>query len=383
MADNHRPGSRLLNLYKIWGEGEIGLIITGNIMVDKNELGEPDNVVLEDDTHIADFQAWTKAAKAHGSQIWAQINHPGRQAPAAISKTTFAPSPVQLKMGAMGFRIPQALSENEIKDIVQRFANTAALCKLSGFDGVQIHGAHGYLVSQFLSPIANQRPDQWGGSIENRMRFVLEIVKAIRNKVGAQFPIGIKINSADFQTGGFSEEDSVIVVKALEQSGIDMVEISGGTYEAASMTGKDVKESTRAREAYFLPFAEKIRNSVNLPLLLTGGFRSSQAMNSALDSGAVDLIGIARPLAMEPHLCRRLLSEPNARCDLKPVKTGIPMIDNLGILEIGYYSLQLKRIADGENPDEHLSPLLAVPLLGLNYTSGILNSFLKKLNLNF
>ena len=397
MAVRNLPDEKLMRLYETWGAGEIGLIVTGNIMVDNDELGEPNNVVLENDRHLDLFRRWTSAAKKHGSQIWAQINHPGRQAPAAISKVTVAPSPVKLKLGNLGFRVPRELSDTEIRGIIARFAHTARLCKEAGFDGVQIHGAHGYLVSQFLSPLANLRQDQWGGSIENRMRFVVEMVRAMRAAVGAKFPIGIKINSADFQRGGFNEEDAVIVVKALEAEGIDLIEISGGTYESAAMTGahdalqsgtdspraiargqQAVQTSTAAREAYFLPFAEKIKKSLSIPLMLTGGFRSAAAMNQAIDSGAVDIVGIARPLAMEPQLGRRLIADKNARIDLKPVKTGISALDRMGVLEIGYYSLQLKRIGEGKEPDKNLSPLLALPLLGLNYSSGILSRFFNR-----
>lgn len=402
MAVRNLPDEKLVKLYETWGDGELGLIITGNVMVDSNELGEPNNVVLEDDRHLDLFRRWTAAAKSHGSQIWAQINHPGRQAPSAISRVTVAPSAIKLKLGNLAFRTPHELTDAEIREIIARFAHTARLSKEAGFDGVQIHGAHGYLVSQFLSPLANQRNDQWGGPVENRMRFVIELVRAMRGAVGAKFPIGIKINSADFQRGGFAEEDAVTVVKALEKEGIDLIEISGGTYESAAMTGRQdvlrsatdtmpsssqtggkgalgetVAASTYAREAYFLPFAEKIKKSLKVPLMLTGGFRSSAAMNQSIESGAVDIVGIARPLAMEPRLGRRLLADPKAKVALQPVKTGIRMIDKMGMLEIGYYSLQLKRIGEGKAPDLNLSPLLALPLLGLNYTSGILGRIFK------
>ncbi len=392
LADKNLPGEKLCRLYETWGAGGLGLIITGNVMVDGEELGEPNNVVLENDADLDKFRAWTSAAKRNGAQIWAQINHPGRQAPSAISRVTVAPSAIKLKIGNLAFRKPHALSDFEIRGIIKKFARTAELCKQAGFDGVQIHGAHGYLVSQFLSPLANVRHDEWGGTVENRMRFPLEIVRAIRATVGKNFPIGIKMNSADFQRGGFAEEDSVLVAKALEKEGIDLIEISGGTYEASAMTGRletqgsatdrmsslsqtgtGVSSSTAAREAYFLPFAEKIRKAVKVPLMLTGGFRSAAAMNAALESGAIDMVGIARPLAMEPALANRLLADANARAELKPVKTGIAAIDKMGMLEIGYYSLQLRRVGEGKSPDPDLSALLAIPLLGFNYTSGILS----------
>lgn len=372
LAEKNLPGEKLCRLYETWGAGGLGLIITGNVMVDGDELGEPNNVVLDSDRDLDKFRAWTSAAKKNGAQIWAQINHPGRQAPSAISRVTVAPSAIKLKVGNLAFREPHALTDFEIRGIIQKFARTAELCKQAGFDGVQIHGAHGYLVSQFLSPLSNVRHDDWGGSVENRMLFPIEIVRALRAAVGEKFPIGIKMNSADFQRGGFAEEDSIVVAKALEKEGIDLLEISGGSYESSVMTGKGISESTAAREAYFLPFAEKIRKAVKVPLMLTGGFRSTAAMNAAVESGAIDVVGIARPLAMEPALANRLLSDPNARTELRPVKTGIAAIDKMGMLEIGYYSLQLKRIGEGKSPDPELSPLLAIPLLGFNYTSGIL-----------
>lgn len=379
LALDGKPHERIWHLYETWGEGDLGLIITGNIMVDGDELGEPNNIILDNDADLDHFREWATRTKRHGAALWAQINHPGRQAPAAISKVTVAPSAVKMKVGSMAFRTPHALTDTEIRNIIAKFAQTARLCKEAHFDGVQIHGAHGYLVSQFLSPLSNQRNDEWGGSIENRMRFALEIVRAIRSAAGAKFPIGIKINSADFQRGGFEEADAITVAKALEAEGVDLIEISGGTYESAAMTGAaGLRESTASREAYFLPFAAKIRLAVKTPIMLTGGFRSAAAMNAAIDSGAVDIVGMARPLAMEPKLASRLLADKNAKSDIKPVKTGIGMIDRMGALELGYYSLQLARIGERKEPDKNLSPLLALPLLGLNYSSGILQRLLNR-----
>lgn len=414
LASGGLPREKMERLYETWGSGGLGLIITGNVMVDGDELGEPNNVVLEDAQNLPVFRAWTDAAKKEGSAIWAQINHPGRQAPAAISKVTVAPSAIKLKVGSIAFRTPHALTESEIRQVIEKYATTARLCKEAGFDGVQIHGAHGYLVSQFLSPLSNVRTDLWGGTIENRSRFPLEILRAIRRSVGVNFPIGMKINSADFQRGGFNEEDAAYVVQALEAEGIDLIEISGGTYESAAMVGaqevpdgttdtmssllsrgaQDVlkfstgtactepvevtSSSTAQREAYFLPFAKHIRSTVKIPLMLTGGFRSTQAMEEALESGAIDIVGLARPLAMEPHLAKRLLSDKRASIHVKPVKTGIAALDKMGALEIGYYSLQLKRLGEGKAADPELSPLLALPLLGINYTQGFLERLLKR-----
>lgn len=376
MATRTLPNAGLVRLYETWGKGGLGLVITGNIMIDSRELGEPNNMVLEGDMDssspptVEKFRELTAAAKKNGTPIWAQINHPGRQAPAPISRVTLAPSAIAVKLGGMTFRTPKALEEHEISEIITRFANTARLCKEVGFDGVQIHGAHGYLVSQFLSPLANIRTDRWGGSLDNRMRFVLEVFRAMRKAVGKKFPIGIKINSADFQRGGFEEGDAIEVVRALEAEGIDLIEISGGTYESAAMTGVK-SQSTKSREAYFLEFAEKLKQNMQVPLMLTGGFRSSAGMREAIYSGAVDIVGIARPVAVEPALALRLLADENATSEIKPVKTGIALLDKSGMMEMGFYALQLKRIAQGKEPDPKMSPLLALPMLGWSYTSGI------------
>lgn len=353
----------LERLYGTWADGGIGLCITGNVMVDKRALGEPGNVVIEDEAHLAALQAWAKAGTRNGTHCWVQLNHPGKQAPKGLNKENVSPSavPFRAEMQAF-FPKPRALTDAEVRDIVQRFGNAARIVKKAGFSGVQIHGAHGYLVSQFLSPHHNQRTDEWGGTPEKRRRFVLEVFRAMREQVGPGFPIGIKLNSADFQRGGFTEEESLDTIKALADAGIDLIEISGGTYEAPAMTGvKDrkapVKDSTRQREAYFLAFAEKARKAVKVPLAVTGGFRSLQGMADAVTSGDIDFVGIARSLAIEPDVPNRLLAGREPRLQVKPIRTGLPPIDKMGLMEITWYTGQLKRIGRGEPPKPNEMPL--------------------------
>jgi len=353
-AHNPKPG--LANLYGRWADGGIGLSITGNIMIDRGALGEPKNVVLDEKSDLTEFKKWAAAGKKHGSQIWPQLNHPGKQIPNFIVKEPVAPSAISLTRGLeKGFNKPRALTETEILVIIKKFATSAKLAKEAGFTGVQIHGAHGYLVSQFLSPRHNQRDDQWGGSLENRMRFVLSVYSAIREQVGSDFPIGIKLNSADFMKGGFSEDDSMQVVKALADAGIDLIEISGGTYESPSMMGADVKESTLKREAYFLDYAEKVRAQVDTPLVVTGGFRSSKAMTSALDTGATDFIGVARTTAVDPDFPNKLIADENHQQQLKKLTTGKPAIDKMAMLDITWYEAQLARMSKGKQPKANLS----------------------------
>jgi 2,4-dienoyl-CoA reductase-like NADH-dependent reductase (Old Yellow Enzyme family) len=352
----HNPTQGLANLYQVWAQGGIGLSVTGNVMVDRNALGEPKNVVLDDQSDLKLFRAWATAGKAQDSAIWMQLNHPGKQIPNFISKEPVAPSAIALENGLeKGFNKPRALIEPEIQGIIAKFARAAELAKQTGFTGVQIHGAHGYLVSQFLSPRHNQRDDQWGGSLENRMRFVLEIYRAIRAKVGVDFPVGIKLNSADFMKGGFTEEDSMQVVTALSRAGIDLIEISGGTYESPSMIGYKVKASTLKREAYFLDYAEKVRHVTDTPLVVTGGFRSARGMTAALQSGAADMIGLARPLAVDPQLPAKVLAEEDFSMTLRPLTTGVKAIDKMAMLDITWYEFQLARMADKKQPDPAMS----------------------------
>jgi 2,4-dienoyl-CoA reductase-like NADH-dependent reductase (Old Yellow Enzyme family) len=355
LADGrHNPTARLERLYRVWAENDIGLLISGNVMIDREHLGEVKNVVLDDGSDLAAFRRWTAAASAQGTHFWAQLNHPGKQTPKMLTKEPVAPSAIALGHGLeQAFNKPRALEDAEIIALIGKFARSALLAKEVGFTGVQIHGAHGYLVSQFLSPLHNQRTDRWGGSLENRLRFAVEVYRAIRAAVGPGFPVGIKLNSADFQKGGFSEEDSMQVVEALAREGIDMVEISGGTYESPAMVGapqQPAKASTRQREAYFLAYAEKVRQRVATPLMVTGGFRSSAGVEAALAGGATDFIGLARPLAVEPGLASRLINDPGYRIDMKMPTTGSKLVDQMTFLAITWYEHQLARIGDGKRP---------------------------------
>ncbi|MCJ8168259.1 NADH:flavin oxidoreductase/NADH oxidase family protein [Atopomonas sediminilitoris] len=346
---DNRVTEALPSLYGRWAEGGIGLLITGNVMVDRRALGEPNNVALEDARDAALLKRWAQAGTRQNTQLWVQLNHPGRQAPKGLNAENVAPSAVPFNPALQAFfPAPRALSDAEINDIIERFATAARLVKEAGFSGVQIHGAHGYLVSQFLSPLTNQREDDWGGSAEKRRHFVLQVYRAIRRQVGSDFPVGIKLNSADFQRGGFTEDESLAVIQALEAEGIDLIELSGGTYEAPAMSdNKRHKESTLAREAYFLTFAETIRSQVKVPLMVTGGFRTHQGMSESLAGGALDLVGMARGLAVEPDLPKRLLAGLDPLHAVKPITTGIKAVDRMALMEVVWYSRQLKRLARG------------------------------------
>lgn len=349
---DNRMTTALPRLYARWAAGGAGLLITGNVMVDRRHLGEPNNFALEDDRDLPLLRAWAAAGSARGAQLWMQINHPGRQVVKFLDPDPVAPSAVPFRKDMQAlFATPRALSHTEIEDIIRRFATTARLAQQAGFGGAQIHGAHGYLVSQFLSPRTNLRTDQWGGSIENRMRFVVAIYQAMRAATGPDFALSIKMNSADFQRGGFTEEESMQVAKTLADLGMDLIEISGGTYEQPEMSGGNVRSSTREREAYFLKYAETIRARIpQTPLMVTGGFRSAQAMQHALASGATDIIGLARPLVVEPDLPKRILAGEDVTSVIAPITTGIRQIDEMAMMEVSWYSRQIHRLGAGKEP---------------------------------
>lgn len=365
---DNRVTPQLVRLYQRWAEGGAGLLVTGNVMIDKRALGEPGNVVLEKGADLDMFRAWAKAGTANNTQLWMQVNHPGKQCMAALVKESVAPSAIPFSSELQRyFRTPRALEEHEIEDIIGRYGEAAALARQAGFTGVQIHGCHGYLVSQFLSGHHNQRTDRWGGNAENRRRFVLEVYREMRRRVGDDFTVAIKLNSADFQRGGFTEEESLDVIRALEAAGIDHIEISGGTYESPSMAGakRFQKESTRQREAYFLEFAEKARQAVKTPLAVTGGFRTAAGINAALATGAIDMAGLARLLAVESDAPERLLAGKATRAEVKPISTGIALVDKAALMEVTWYGRQLRRMGNGRapKPDESGLKSLAASLL--------------------
>ncbi|KQZ69693.1 NADH:flavin oxidoreductase/NADH oxidase family protein [Nocardioides sp. Root151] len=362
---DNSPDERLVTLYRRWAEGGYGLLITGNIMVDRNHLGEPGNVAIEDDRALERLTAWTKAAHDGGAAIFAQLNHPGRQANLlALGHTPVAPSAVALAMP--GATTPRALTPTEIEDIIERFATAAAVCEAAGFDGVQLHAAHGYLVTQFLSPLTNLRTDEWGGTPERRMRFLLEIVRRVRQRVSPGFAVAVKLNSADFQRGGFTEEDSRAVVAALAAESVDLIEVSGGNYESPAMGGSEAA-STRAREAYFLDYARSVRREAGaVPIAVTGGFRSRTAMDDALTAGDCDLIGIARPTVTATDAASSILEGRTATLEAHEIQAGmrglLGRITDLkaldGFLNISWNTDQLHRLARGLEPDLDRGPLV-------------------------
>ena len=355
LAHNHQPSQALVRLYDAWAKGGAGVLVTGNVMVAENGKGSANDVVLTDERSLPVLEQWAKAGTQNDTLLIMQINHAGKQSPKVLSPVPVAPSAVPLQ-GMEGFiNPPRALENDEIEVLIRQFARTAEIADKAGFSGVQIHGAHGYLVSQFLSPHHNRRTDKWGGSLENRMRFLVEIYQAIRAAVRPEFLVGLKLNSADFQKGGFDEHDSIQVVQKMSELGIDFIEISGGNYESPAMMAE--KASTQAREAFFIDYAEKARAVSQVPLIITGGFRSEPAMNDALNSKHLDFVGIARPLTLMPDLPNRIKQGTYQTIATRRAKTGVAAIDNkLGaVLELNWYAAQMALIAAGKQPNLQLS----------------------------
>ncbi|MEM1148274.1 MAG: NADH:flavin oxidoreductase/NADH oxidase family protein [Pseudomonadota bacterium] len=374
---------RHIRLYKAWGEGGIGLQITGNVLVDRRNLEAPGNVVIEgapSNEHAVMLGRWAEASKAGGGKVVMQLSHAGRQTQKMVNPQPDAPSAVAVDLPGGQFGTPRAMTGDDIQRLIEKYAIAAKAARAAGFDGVQIHAAHGYLMSQFLSPLTNQRDDEWGGSLENRARLLVDVIKACRAEAGPGFGISIKLNSTDFQKGGFTKADSMAVIGMLNPLGLDFVEISGGNYEQPKMMDMEglkpaheagLRESTRNREAYFLDYAQDVQTVADMPLMVTGGFRTSAGMNAALQSGEADLIGLGRPLCVDVNAPAQLIAGeidalqkwertlrigpgifgPNSSIGLFKALNGFGMQ--------GWYYSQLHRIADGLEPNRKLGVLSA------------------------
>jgi 2,4-dienoyl-CoA reductase-like NADH-dependent reductase (Old Yellow Enzyme family) len=385
LADTgNRATAKHATLYRAFAANGPGLLLTGNVQVDRHRLEHAGNVVIQgpqDADQMATLRAWSAAARSGGAQVWMQLAHAGRQTQMLVNATPKAPSAVPLALPGIKFGMPIALMHAEILDLIERFGHAAAIARETGFDGVELHGAHGYLFSQFLSPRANRREDEWGGDLAGRARFLLEVVATIRRKVGPDFPIAVKLNSADFQRGGFSFEDSQIVAGWLDEASIDLLEISGGTWEQPKMANIEgiepafdpfVSKASRDREAYFARFAPEMRRHLKRArLMVTGGFRTVRGMEDAITNDGVDLIGLGRPLALYPDAPAALLTDalprlalPEDRLRLGPGLLGprspiklIRAINGLGSMT--WYNEQLIRLAAGSAPDPGLNFLSA------------------------
>jgi 2,4-dienoyl-CoA reductase-like NADH-dependent reductase (Old Yellow Enzyme family) len=380
-----RPNARHVTLYEAWARGGAGLLITGNVIIDRRHLERPGNVVIdgEPDAAMGDaLSAWSTAAKGRGGGVWMQLSHAGRQTPRLVNPRPLAPSAVAMNFPGKQFAPPVAMSEGDIEAVIKGFARAARVARETGFTGVQVHAAHGYLLSQFLSPRANRREDSWGGALPNRARLLLTVVREVRAAVGADFTVAVKLNSADFQKGGFGADESLTVAAWLKAAGVDCLEISGGSYEQPRMMDMDglskpdfsgLPKTTAAREAYFLDFAAEMVASIDMPLMVTGGFRTAAAMARAVDQDKIALVGIGRPLCVDPTAPSKLLAGaaglPRTEDTLAIGRGWLGPRSPFALIKAAngfgatyWYYQQLRRMGDGLPPDLNLKLLVAMRL---------------------
>lgn len=305
------PSKNLINVYRRWGEGGYGVILTGNLMIEYDQLEAAGNTIIPPDApcegeRFEAFKELAAVSKKHGALIIAQVSHPGRQAPDVIQKNPISASDVHLDKTLLGmtFAKPHAASLEEIQKVINGFAHCAEYLEKAGYDGIQLHGAHGYLLSQFISEKTNKRTDKYGGTLENRARLILEIAQEVRRRVKPSFILAIKLNSVEFQDKGLQPEDAQKLCVMLEENKFDFVELSGGDYENLAFQHK--RESSKKREAFFLDFAEKITPSLKqTKSYITGGLRTAGAMVKALS--VCDGVGLARPAAQEFYFPKEIL----------------------------------------------------------------------------
>ena len=357
-SGNHST-PRLETLYHRWAGSGAGLLLSGNIQVDRWHLERPNNVVIDDDSGRAQLTRLAEAGTSQGAHFWAQLSHSGRQVSSYINPAPLSCSDVEIDVirnAGFSFAKPKPMTEAEIGHAIDQFAFAAKKVKDADFTGLSLHAAHGYLISQFLSPLSNRRTDRWGGSLENRARFLLEVIVAVRRAVGPQFPIGIKLNASDFQKGGFTNAECVELVKLLNGVGLDLLELSGGSLEQPKVVGVTLKDegedgpraSTLAREAYFVAFAGAVRKVAGMPVMVTGGFRSVAGMVEALEGGELDVVGLARPLIGDPKAPRHLLDGEIDRLLSREATLNV-----FHILPWNY--MQIERLGDGLDPDFSLT----------------------------
>ena len=354
-SDNHVT-PRLVELYRRWSESGAGLLLSGNMQVDRLLLERPGNVVLDGAAGADALARLATAGKARGAHFWAQLSHAGRQVSESINPSPLAPSSVkldfQLRFAGYVFGTPTLMTEGDIANAIAQFASAAQQVRAAGFSGLQIHGAHGYLISQFLSPLVNRRADRWGGSLSNRSRLLFEVLTAVREAVGPAFPVGLKLNASDFQVGGFTNVECIELVRALNNFSLDLLELSGGSLEQPKVVGVALKDQgvdgqrgkTAQREAYFIEFAGAVRAAAAMPVMVTGGFRTAAAMVAALEAGELDVVGLGRPLITDPLAPARLLQGD--------ASIASRAAESLAVFYVpAWFNIQLERLADGLDAD--------------------------------
>lgn len=375
---NH-PGEPLIELYRRWASGGAGLIITGNAHVDRRFRERSTSLVLDEDSDRLAFRRLSSAAHGENTPILVQLNHPGRQCPAMLAPVPLAPSASRPLFRFSGYGPARAMRETEIEDVILAFTRSARIAADCGFDGIQVHAAHGYLLSAFLSPLQNRREDRYGGSLANRARLLVEIVASIRRAVPAGFLVAVKLNVTDFERGGFDVDEAVEVACMVERAGADCLETSGGTYRrlVTEAPPSDQEEDRRGEETRdpFLEFTSRLSARLDIPVVMTGGMRSQRSIERALSSAGVAMIGLARPFCVDPDIANSMLRDRFDSLDRLPgpAFAGPAMLGPQSpfrrvrrynaFAELAWYSEQLEPIARGDPPRTDLSPRAALALM--------------------
>jgi 2,4-dienoyl-CoA reductase-like NADH-dependent reductase (Old Yellow Enzyme family) len=298
-----RPTEKLINFYRDLTQGGIGLIVSGYTFVRPEGKGLPGKMGIHTDDFEGDYKNMIRAVHDAGGKIAVQLVHAGGQTNSEnAGRQPLAPSAIQVDQFP---ELPAELTKQEISDIVTAFGEGARRAKTWGFDAVQLHGAHGFLINQFLSPLTNRRTDEYGSSIENRSRFLLEVYQKVRETVGADYPVLIKLNASDNLDGGVEIDDGVYAAKKLAEVGIDAIEVSAGTPASGAENPAREKINKPEKEAYNLELARRIKNAVSCPVMVVGGFRSFEIAQKTIRDDGMDYIAMARPLIREPDLPNR------------------------------------------------------------------------------
>jgi 2,4-dienoyl-CoA reductase-like NADH-dependent reductase (Old Yellow Enzyme family) len=302
------PTQRLKEVYCVLAESEIGLIITSGACIEAWEkypetLGLLSPFAIYDDRYVEPWRDIIDAVHKRGTKIAMQIGHLGRQdIPALRGSAPLAPSAVPVNNGQV---VPREMTVSDIRDVVEKFAQACRRVKDAGFDAVQFHGAHGNLITNFMSPFTNRRTDNYGGSTENRARFLVDVVTRARELVGSDFPLMIKLSFSDFVEGGLDVNEAVAIAELIVDAGIDCIEVSGGTLSETkeNIAVKGIQKE--AQESYFREYAKLLKERVSVPVMLVGGHRTPEVMAKLLDDGVADFMSLSRPLIREPKLIKR------------------------------------------------------------------------------
>ena len=308
------PTEGQLRLYERWAEGGTSLSMIGEVQVDPRFPENPGNLVLGAHSDQQALQSLVKRALIEGAHFWPQLGHAGARSHPSVSEPK-GPSALDID----GLQCA-GMSVDDIQELPSMYARAAVHAKNAGFSGVQIHAGHGWLLSQFLSPLFNRRSDGYGGSVEARCRIVLEVIDNVRRAVGPSYPVGIRINATDKMEGGLTEDDALEVVRLLDRTSIDLIDFSGGTYFPGAKASSDGPN----RGPYFLETARRAKAITNVPLMATGGFKRREQAVDAVASGAVDMVGLARAMALDPQLAKAWLTEEGGDPDFPRFKSAPP-----------------------------------------------------------